>query len=159
MQSLLCPQTTSPVLFILSPSQNAASDDSPSFSCVLADNSWRDGPHPSKSCGLACLPLLGSRLACWAEMLGGHGSHTQAADGGAEDGAGICADLLTARWGEQPHTTVTDRGACDAFLPCLGWAAEPPSEPLFLLEFTACTAILILSQGSRRKTAQDIRVC
>ncbi len=52
----------------------------------------------------------------------------QAAEDDAEIGAAICPDLLTARWGEQANSTVVDRGPCDAFLPCLSWATNPPGE-------------------------------
>ena len=57
----------------------------------------------------------------------------QAVGDGPEAGAGICPDLLTAWWGAQAPSTVIDRGPCDAFLPCLSWAAETASEPLLLL--------------------------
>ncbi len=57
----------------------------------------------------------------------------QATEDGAEPGAAICPDLLSARWGEQAPSTVVDRGPCEAFLPCLSWAAEIPGERLSLL--------------------------
>ena len=67
----------------------------------------------------------------------------QAALSGVEEGDAICADLLTARWGEQAHSAVVDRGACAAFLPCLSWDAETSSEPLLSPAFTPTTSPLI----------------
>lgn len=81
--------------------------------------------------------------------------HMQAAPCGAEDGDAICADLLTARWGEQTPGALVDKGPCEAFLPCLSWAAETSGQPQLSPALTPITAPLMCVQLFCMKVAQD----
>ena len=50
----------------------------------------------------------------------------------AEADKPICSDLLSACWGDFNSSSVCDHGECNAFMPCLAWAADTKSKQIWL---------------------------